>query len=93
MTNNTWGGKRPNAGRKKVGDAVLYCRMPQKAVNEIKTAAKEQKLAVGDYLIKQLGLWQKKRDSVSATLFSVYHYPLEVLVDKLMIWGVGVSSW
>lgn len=27
----------------------------------------------------------KKRDSVSATLFSIYHYPLEVLVDKLMI--------
>ena len=56
MTNNTWGGKRPNAGRKKVGDAGIYSRMPQKAVNEIKTAAKEQKLAVGDYLIKQLGL-------------------------------------
>lgn len=53
---NTWGGRRPNSGRKKVGDAVLYCRMPQKAVNEIKTAAKEQNLAVGDYLIKQLGL-------------------------------------
>lgn len=56
MKNNTWGGKRPNAGRKKVDNAVLYCRMPQKAVNEIKTAAKEQNLAVGDYLIKQLGL-------------------------------------
>lgn len=56
MNKNNWGGKRPNAGRKKVGNAVLYCRMPQEAVNEIKTAAKEQKLAVGDFLIKQLGL-------------------------------------
>ena len=56
MKNNTWGGKRPNAGRKKVGDAVLYCRMPQKAVDKIKTSAKEQNLAVGNYLIKRLGL-------------------------------------
>lgn len=56
MKENTWGGRRPNAGRKKVGDAVLYCRMPLKAVNEIKASAKEQNLAVGDYLIKQLGL-------------------------------------
>lgn len=36
--------------------AVLYCRMPQKAVDKIKTSAKEQNLAVGDYLIKRLGL-------------------------------------
>lgn len=56
MNKNNWGGKRTNAGRKKVGDAVLYCRMPQKAVDEIKTSAKEQNLAVGDYLIKRLGL-------------------------------------
>lgn len=52
----TWGGKRPNAGRKKVGNAVLYCRMPQEAVDEIKAAAKEENLAVGEYIIKQLGL-------------------------------------
>lgn len=52
----TWGGRRPNAGRKKVGDAVLYCRMPKEAVDEIKTAAKEENLAVGEYIIKQLGL-------------------------------------
>lgn len=52
----TWGGKRPNAGRKKVGNAVLYCRMPQEAVEEIKTSAQKENLAVGDYLIKQLGL-------------------------------------
>lgn len=56
MKNNTWGGKRPNAGRKKVGDAVLYCSIPKKAVDKIKTSAKEQNLAVGDYLIKRLGL-------------------------------------
>lgn len=56
MTNNTWGGCRPNAGRKKVGNAVLYCRMPREAVDEIKASAKKENLAVGDYLIKQLGL-------------------------------------
>lgn len=56
MKNNTWGGKRPNAGRKKVGGAVLYCSIPKKALDEIKAAAKEQNLAVGDYLIKRLGL-------------------------------------
>lgn len=56
MDNKTWGGKRPNAGRKKVGNAVLYCRMPQEAVDEIKTAAKEEDLAVGTYLVKRLGL-------------------------------------
>lgn len=56
MDKNTWGGKRPNAGRKKVGNAVLYCRMPQEAVEEIKTSAQKENLAVGDYLIKQLGL-------------------------------------
>lgn len=56
MDNKTWGGKRPNAGRKKVGNAVLYCRMPQEAVDEIKTAAKEENLAVGTYLVKRLGL-------------------------------------
>lgn len=49
-------GPPPQRRPKKVGNAVLYCRMPQEAVNEIKTAAKEQNLAVGDYLIKQLGL-------------------------------------
>jgi hypothetical protein len=52
----TWGGRRPNAGRKKVGNAILYCRMPQEAVDEIKTSAQKENLAVGDYLIKQLGL-------------------------------------
>ena len=56
MNNNTWGGRRPNSGRKKIGDAVLYCRMPQEAVDEIKAAAKEENLAVGNYLIKRLGL-------------------------------------
>lgn len=30
--------------------------MPQEAVDEIKAAAKEENLAVGDYLIKRLGL-------------------------------------
>jgi hypothetical protein len=52
----TWGGKRPNAGRKKVGDAILYCSIPQKALDEIKAAAKEENLAVGTYLVKRLGL-------------------------------------
>lgn len=56
MKKNTWGGRRPNAGRKKVDNAILYCRMPQEAVDEIKAAAKEENLAVGDYLIKRLGL-------------------------------------
>lgn len=52
----TWGGRRPNAGRKKVGNAILYCRMPQEAVEEIKTSAQKENLPVGDYLIKRLGL-------------------------------------
>ena len=56
MTNNTWGGRRPNSGRKKVDNAILYCRMPQEAVDEIKAAAKEENLAVGTYLVKRLGL-------------------------------------
>lgn len=56
MDRNTWGGRRPNSGRKKIGDAVLYCRMPKEAVDEIKTAAKEENLAVGTYLVKRLGL-------------------------------------
>lgn len=56
MDNNTWGGKRQNAGRKKVGDAILYCSIPQTALDAIKAAAKEEKLAVGTYLVKRLGL-------------------------------------
>ncbi len=57
MDNNTWGGKRKNAGRKKIdGNAVLYCRMPQDAVDKIKASAKQQSLTVGDYIIKQLKL-------------------------------------
>jgi hypothetical protein len=56
MNKNNWGGKRPNAGRKKVGDAILYCSIPQKALDEIKAAAKKENLAVGTYLVKRLGL-------------------------------------
>ncbi len=56
MKNNTWGGKRPNAGRKKIGDAILYCSIPKAALDEIKAAAKEENLAVGTYLVKRLGL-------------------------------------
>lgn len=55
MKENTWGGRRPNAGRKKIGNAVLYCRMPQSTVDKIKTAAKSEGLAVGEYLAKLLG--------------------------------------
>lgn len=52
----TWGGRRPNAGRKKIGDAILYCSIPKAALDEIKAAAKEENLAVGTYLVKRLGL-------------------------------------
>lgn len=44
MDNKTWGGKRPNAGRKKVGDAILYCSIPKAALDEIKAAAKKRTL-------------------------------------------------
>nr|DAF92425.1 MAG TPA: NikA, BACTERIAL CONJUGATION, RELAXASE, DNA [Siphoviridae sp. ct13O11] len=56
MDKKTWGGKRPNAGRKKVGNAVLYCSIPKDALDAIKNAAKEENLAVGTYLVKRLGL-------------------------------------
>jgi hypothetical protein len=36
--------------------AAYRSSIPKKALDEIKAAAKEQNLAVGDYLIKRLGL-------------------------------------
>ena len=55
MTNNH-GGARDGAGRKKVGDAVLYAKMPQAAVDKIKALAKAEKKTVGEYLQDALEL-------------------------------------
>lgn len=55
MSNNH-GGAREGAGRKKVGDAVLYCKMPKAAVEEIKRRASEKKVAVGIFIMKELNL-------------------------------------
>lgn len=56
MNKTTWGGKRTNAGRKKVGDGVLYVKMPQAAVDKIKASAKAEKKALGEYLQDALHL-------------------------------------
>ena len=53
---NTWGGKRPNAGRKKSVMPYYNAECRKVALEAIKNAAKEEKLEVGSYLIKQLGL-------------------------------------
>lgn len=50
------GGARPNSGRKKVGDAVLYCRMSKGALETLKERANEANLPVGIYITKNLGL-------------------------------------
>ena len=50
------GGARDGAGRKKVGDGVLYVKMPQAAVNKIKASAKAEKKALGEYLQDALHL-------------------------------------
>lgn len=52
----TRGGARKGAGRKKVGDGVLYCKMPQTAVLEIKRRASEKNMAVGNYIMNILKL-------------------------------------
>lgn len=56
MNKTTWGGKRTNAGRKKVGDGVLYVKMPQAAVDKIKASARAEKKALGEYLQDALHL-------------------------------------
>ena len=56
MEKKTWGGKRTNSGRKKVGDGVLYAKMPQEAVDRIKASAKAEKKALGEYLQDALHL-------------------------------------
>lgn len=56
MDKKTWGGKRTNSGRKKVGDGVLYARMPKASVERIKSLAKAENKAVGDYLQDALKL-------------------------------------
>lgn len=60
MSNNH-GGAREGAGRKKAGNAVLYCRMPQATVAEIKRRASEKKTAVGNYIMKELNLIENER--------------------------------
>lgn len=56
MDKKTWGGKRTNSGRKKVGDGILYVKMPQAAVDKIKASAKAEKKALGEYLQDALHL-------------------------------------
>lgn len=50
------GGARQGAGRKKVGDGILYCRMSESALAELKQRAKDEKLPVGIYITNELGL-------------------------------------
>lgn len=50
------GGPRPNAGRKKVGDSILYCRMSKGALETLKERANDASLPVGIYITKKLGL-------------------------------------
>lgn len=50
------GGARQGAGRKKVGDGILYCRMSESALAELKQRAKNEKLPVGIYITNELGL-------------------------------------
>lgn len=50
------GGARQGAGRKKVGDGILYCRMSEEALAELKQRAKNEKLPVGIYITNELGL-------------------------------------
>lgn len=52
----TWGGSRQGSGRKKVGNAVLYAKIPQEALNKLKAAAAEEGLPVGTYITKALNL-------------------------------------
>lgn len=52
----TWGGARPGAGRKKLGHAVLWARMPEEAVNKVKIMAQEEGKTVGEYLQDALDL-------------------------------------
>lgn len=56
MANNNHGGARDGAGRKKVGDGILYVKMPQAAVDKIKASAKAEKKALGEYLQDALHL-------------------------------------
>ena len=58
MTENKWGGKREGAGRKKIGNAILYARMNKCAVEDLKQRAKDANLAVGTYLVRELNLKQ-----------------------------------
>ena len=52
----TRGGAREGSGRKKIGDAVLYCKMPSSSLAKLKQRAKEQNQAVGTYLVNVLDL-------------------------------------
>lgn len=60
MTGNnqhpTWGGARQGSGRKKVGNAVLYAKITQEALDKLKAAAAEEGLPVGTYITKALNL-------------------------------------
>lgn len=53
---NTWGGSRPNSGRKKTGNVAFCCRMSQASVDRIKELARSEGLAAGEYIAKQLGV-------------------------------------
>lgn len=58
MEKKKWGGKRDGSGRKRVvqDGAVLYCRLEQKALSELKRRAREASKSVGQYITTELGL-------------------------------------
>lgn len=56
MANKNHGGARDGAGRKFIGDGVLYARMPKTSVERIKSLAKAENKAVGEYLQDALKL-------------------------------------
>lgn len=50
------GGARPNSGRPKKANGVLYVRMPQDIIDAIKQRAAYQRKTLGDYLQDALSL-------------------------------------
>lgn len=56
MQRDNRGGAREGAGRKRLDNAILYCRMPQQSLAKLKQRAKDHNLAVGTYLVKTLDL-------------------------------------
>lgn len=47
---NTHGGARKGAGRKKVGDAVLYAKLTENSLAKLKSLAKAKGVSVSAYI-------------------------------------------